>query len=458
MAIAIFTPRPLALLLEVRLRQEAARPTTVLPALARLGPRFPSGRFPGRPFWQRALAVLAVLGPGVIAGAAGDDAGGIATYVSVGAQYGYSLLWALGLITVSLVVVQMQVARLGAVTGKGLAELIREQFGVRWTTLAMLVLLVANGAVTIAEFAGVAAAGELFGVSRLVSVPMVAVVVWLIVVRASYTLAEKIFLVLGAVLLTYVGAAVLAGPDWGQVAVHAVTPSFSLEAGYLTTFITLVGTTITPYMLFYLQSSISDKGVGLAEYPAERTDVVLGSVLSDLIAAFIIICTAASLFVAGIQVASADDAARALEPLAGPYARVLFGLGLLGASLLAASVLPLSTAYAVCGAFGWERGVSYSWRQAPVFNGLYTALIALAAAFVLLPRLPLIPVIVATQTLNGLLLPVVLVFVVRLANDQVIMRGHTNGRVFNVLAYGTTAVLILLTAALLLASAGSLGG
>jgi Mn2+/Fe2+ NRAMP family transporter len=454
MAIYVSTPRAIAAaLLEARLRGQATQPTVSLPANAPGSHGFPLGRRPGWPFWRRALAALAVLGPGLIAGAAGDDAGGIATYALVGAQYGYTLLWALALITVSLVVVQIQVARLGVITSKGLAELIREQFGVRWTTLAMLVLLIANGAVTIAEFAGVAAASELFGISRLISLPAAAVVVWLIVVRASYTVAEKIFLALGAVLLTYVGAAVLAGPDWGQVAIHAVTPSFSLDAGYLTTFITLVGTTITPYMLFYLQSSISDKGIGLAEYPAARTDVVLGSVLSDLIAAFIIICTAATLFAVGIQIQTADDAARALEPLAGPYAKVLFGLGLLGASMLAASVLPLSTAYAVCGAFGWERGVSYAWKQAPVFNGLYTALIALAALFVLVPGLPLIPVIVATQTLNGLLLPVVLVFVVRLANDRTLMGRHTNGRVFNLLAYGTTAILILLTAALLLSSA-----
>jgi Mn2+/Fe2+ NRAMP family transporter len=400
---------------------------------------------------------LAILGPGLIAGAAGDDAGGIATYASVGAQYGYSLLWALIVITVSLVVVQLQVARLGVVTGKGLAELIREQFGVRWTALAMLVLLIANGAVTIAEFAGIAAAGELFGIPRALSVPLAGVVVWLIVVRASYSVAERIFLALSAALLTYVGAAFLAKPDWGQAAIASVTPTVVLDAAYLTTLITVVGTTITPYMLFYLQSSISDKGVPLSEYPAERTDVIVGSVLSDLVAAFIIICTAATLYAVGIQVGSADDAARALEPLAGPYARVLFGLGLFGASMLAASVLPLSTAYAICGAFGWERGVSYSWAEAPVFNGLYTALIALAALFVLLPGLPLLQVIVATQTLNGVLLPVVLIFLVRLANDRALLGGFTNGRVFNVLAYGTTVVLILLTLALLATSALGIG-
>jgi Mn2+/Fe2+ NRAMP family transporter len=441
-----------------RLRRRIANPSVGLSTTAYRSSDTPQTPAPGRPFWPRLLTALGVIGPGLITGAAGDDAGGIATYASVGAEYGYTLLWALVLITVSLIVVQVQVARLGAVTGKGLAELIRERFGVRWTFVAMMVLLVANGAVTAAEFAGIAAAGELFGIPPLVSVPVAAVVVWLIVVRASYRMAEKIFLVLGAALLSYVGAAALAGPDWGQVAVQTVTPSFALDPGYLTTFITLVGTTITPYMLFYLQSSISDKGVRLEDYPSVRTDVVLGSVISDLIAAFIIICTAATLFVAGVQVATADDAARALEPLAGAYAKVLFGLGLFGASMLAASVLPLSTAYAICGAFGWERGVSYRWREAPAFNGLYTALIALAAVFVLVPGLPLIQVIVATQTLNGLLLPVVLVFIVRLANDRAIMRGHTNGRIFNVLAYGTTAVLILLTVALLVTSALGLGG
>jgi len=258
-------------------------------------------------------------------------------------------------------------------------------------------------------------------------------------------------------LLTYVGAAFLARPDWGQAALASVTPSLSLDAGYLTTLITLVGTTITPYMLFYLQSSISDKGVPLSHYPEERTDVVVGSMLSDLIAAFIIICTAATLFAAGIQVTSADDAARALEPLAGEYARILFGLGLFGASMLAASVLPLSTAYAICGAFGWERGVSYSWAEAPVFNGLYTVLIAIGAVFVLIPGLPLIQVILATQTLNGLLLPVVLIFLVRLANDPDILGQHTNGRVFNALAYGTTVVLIVLTVALLVTSLTGVG-
>ncbi|MDQ3811320.1 MAG: Nramp family divalent metal transporter [Chloroflexota bacterium] len=403
--------------------------------------------------WRRLGAALAFLGPGLIAGAAGDDAGGVATYASVGAEFGYDLLWVIGPMTLSLVVVQLQVARMGVVTGKGFAELIREEFGVRWTAVAMLVLLVANGSVTVAEFAGIAAAGELFDLPRPVVVPVMAIVVWLIVVQASYTVAEKIFIALSAALLTYVGAAVLARPDWDHVARALVTPVFRTDAQFLATFVAIVGTTITPYMLFYLQSSLSDKGVSAEDYAAERTDVIVGSLLTTLIALFIIVSTAATLHVAGIRVESADDAARALEPLAGPYARTLFGLGLFGASMLAASVLPLSTAYAVCGAFGWERGVSLSWRQAPIFNGLYTALIVIGAVFVLIPGLPLIQVIVATQFLNGLLLPIVLVFVLRLVNDAQLMGRMTNGRLFNVLSYGTTAALIVLTLALLAQSA-----
>lgn len=403
--------------------------------------------------WRRLAAMLAFLGPGIITGAAGDDAGGIATYASIGAQYGYSLLWVMGPITLALIVVQVQVARMGVVTGKGFAELIREQFGVRWTAFAMLVLLVANGTVTIAEFAGIAAATDIFN-SRLVGpvVVVAAFVAWLIVVRGSYTVAEKVFIALSLALLTYVGAALLARPDWGEVAVSLVTPHMQLDSGYLTTFVALVGTTITPYMLFYLQSSLSDKGVPLEDYPAERTDVIVGSLLTTVVALFIIVSTAATLHREGISIDTADDAARALEPLAGPYARILFGLGLFGASMLAASVLPLSTAYAVCGAFGWERGVSSSWSQAPIFNGLYTALIAIAAAFVLIPGLPLIQVIVATQFLNGLLLPIVLIFVLRLVNNSDIMGEHTNSPLMNVLSYAATGILIVLTAALLIFS------
>jgi Mn2+/Fe2+ NRAMP family transporter len=414
-------------------------------------------RLPGSRGMRAVWAALAVLGPGVITGAAGDDSGGVATYASIGAQYGYTLLWVMGPITLALVIVQIQVARMAVVTGKGFAELIREEFGVRWTAVAMLVLIVANGTVTIAEFAGIAAAGELFGVPRPISVPLMAIVVWLIVVRASYTVAEKIFILLSTALLTYVGAAILAHPDWRTVAVALVTPSFQLDPGYLATFVALIGTTITPYMLFYLQSSLTDKGVDLSDYARERTDVIVGSLLTTIIAVFIVVSTAATLHVNGVVINTAEDAARALEPLAGPYAYVLFGLGLFGASMLAASVLPLSTAYAVCGAFGWERGVSRSWSEAPIFNGLYTALIGIGAAFVLIPGLPLIQVIVATQFLNGVLLPVVLIFVLKLVNDRELMGEYTNNRLFNVLSYATTGILVLLTVTLLVFSVFGIG-
>jgi Mn2+/Fe2+ NRAMP family transporter len=414
-------------------------------------------RWPRSRTWRAVWAALAVLGPGVITGAAGDDAGGVATYSSIGAQYGYTLLWVMGPITVALIIVQLMVARMAVVTGKGFAELIREEFGVRWTALAMLVLIVANGTVTIAEFAGIAAAGELFGIPRPISVPLMAFVVWLIVVRASYTVAEKIFILLSTALLTYVGAALLAHPDWKEVAVALVTPSFSLEPAYLATFVALVGTTITPYMLFYLQSSLTDKGVDIDDYRRERTDVIVGSLLTTIIAVFIVVSTAATLHVNGVVIDTAEDAARALEPLAGPYAFLLFGLGLFGASMLAASVLPLSTAYAVCGAFGWERGVSRSWSEAPIFNTLYTALIAIGAAFVLIPGLPLIQVIVATQFLNGVLLPVVLIFVLKLVNDRELMGEYTNSTLFNVLSYATTGILVVLTVALLAFSVLGIG-
>jgi Mn2+/Fe2+ NRAMP family transporter len=281
--------------------------------------------------------------------------------------------------------------------------------------------------------------------------------VWLIVVRASYTVAEKIFIVLSVALLTYVGAALLAGPNWDEVAVSLVRPHFEADATFLSTFVAVVGTTITPYMLFYLQSSLSDKGVPLEDYPAERTDVIFGSVITTVVALFIIVCTAATLYPQQIPVDTAEAAARALQPLAGDRAELLFGLGLFGASMLAASVLPLSTAYAICGAFGWERGVSFGWSEAPIFNGIYTLLIAIAALFVLIPRLPLIQVIVATQFLNGLLLPIVLVFVLRLVNDRDLMGSYTNSRLFNVLSYGTTAVLVLLTVALLVFTVFGIG-
>ena len=401
---------------------------------------------------RRWLAFLAVLGPGFISATAGNDAGGIATYSSIGAAFGTSLLWALVLVTLALMVIQEMVARMGVVTGKGLAELIREQFGVGWTAVAMLTLLVANASTTIAEFAGIAAAAELFGIPRYLAVPLMAVLVWAVVVRTSYRVAERVFLALALALGSYVLAAFLARPDWGAIARDLITPTLEARPSFLIPLITLTGTTITPYMQFFLQSAIVDKGIDLREYRLERLEVLFSSLLTGVIAFFIVVSTATTLHPAGIEVDDAADAARALAPLAGPYASVLFGIGLFGASMLAASVLPLSTAYAIAGAFGWERSISRSWREAPAFHGMYTALIILGSAVVLLPGLPLVATILLSQFVNGLLLPIVLLFILQIVNDRRVMGDHVNSLWHNVLAWAVTSALIVLSALVLVSS------
>src|SRR5437762_3007558 len=339
---------------------------------------------------------------------------------AVGATYGYTLLWALLLIAVSLCVVQEMSARLGAVTGKGLADLIREEFGVRWTAFAMVVLLIANAGTTIAEFAGISAALGLFGVSKYLSVPLMALVVWLVVVRLSYRVAERVFLSLSAVFVVYVVAVFLARPDWAAAGRSTVVPHLEASGAYIATLITLVGTTVTPYMQLFLQSAVVDKGVTTEDYPHERLDVLVGSVLSILVSAAIIVVCAATLHARGVTVDTAADAAAALRPIAGPAATGLFAIGLFGASMLAASIVPLSTAYAVSEAFGFERGVSRAFGEARVFFGLYTGLIVLGAAVVLLPVHPL-GVILTSQLINGLLLPIELVFILLLVNNRALM-------------------------------------
>ncbi|HET8626159.1 MAG TPA: Nramp family divalent metal transporter [Thermomicrobiales bacterium] len=422
--------------------RDRARPT-----LRRLRPR------------GRLALLLTILGPGLVAAAAGNDAGGIATLSTVGATYGYSLLWALILITISLVVVQEMSARLGAVTGKGLADLIREEFGVRWTAFAMVILLVANGGTTIAEFAGISAALGLFGVPKWLAVPAMAVVVWLIVVRLSYRIAEKVFLSMSAIFIVYLVSAVLTHPDWAAAARQTIVPHLQADSTYIVMVISLVGTTITPYMQLYLQSAVVDKGVTTEDYPRERGDVVIGAILSDIVSAAIIITCAATLHPHGIAVDTAADAAQALRPLVGPAATALFGIGLFGASMLAASILPLSTSYAVSEAFGFERGISRSFGEAPVFFGLYTAMIVIGGAVVLLPVDP-IGVILLSQLIDGLLLPVVLVFILLLINNRAVMGRYTNTAAFNVIAWATAVALIALTAVLLATGLfpGLLGG
>ena len=391
------------------------------------------------------LAYLAIIGPGMVAANAGNDAGGIATYASSGATYGYSLLWTFIPITISLGLIQEMCARMGVVTGKGLADLIRERFGVRWTMLVMLALLVANGGVTVSEFVGIAAATELFGVPRYVSVPLAAAAVWWLVVRGSYRRVERVFLLMSLVFIGYIISAFLAHPQWGTVAREGIRPTFSFDTGYLFMLVALIGTTISPYMQVFVQSSVVEKGVAKEDYALVRADVWTGTLFAISIAFFITVATAAKLHPRGIAVESAAQAAEALAPLAGKYAELLFAMGLFGASMLAAGVLPLATAYSISEALGFEKGVSRSFREAPIFIGIFTFLIAVGALVAIIPGLPLFRVLIVTQFINGLLLPVLLVAILRLAGDRKLMGAYVNGRVYNAVAWLTVFVVSALS-------------
>lgn len=411
-----------------------------------------------KPIRARLLMLLAVVGPGIVTANVDNDAGGITTYSVSGAHYGYSLLWMLPLVALALIIVQEMSARLGVVTGKGLADLIRESLGVRATTIIIGIVLIANLANTVSEFAGVAASMETFGVSKYISVPLVALGVWLLIVKGSYAPVERIFLIASALYLAYVVSGILARPPWPVVAQAVVTPNFRFEAGYVTIFVTTIGTTIAPWMQFYQQAAIVDKGLKVSDYIYERLDVIIGSLFAVFVAAFIVIACAATLFAHGLRIETAKDAAVALRPLAGPYAATLFAFGLLNASVFSAAILPLSTAYVVCEAFGWESGISRSLKEAPMFFGTYTALIVLGAGIILLPIKSLIDAMLASQTLNGVLLPVILVVMLQLINDKRLMGRFVNGRVFNILAWATVAVLIALTVILVITSVFNPGG
>ena len=421
--------------------------------------RAESVRDAGRRLWRRGgrrvqravarrrglLAYLAVIGPGVIAANAGNDAGGIATYASAGADYGYNLLWTFIPLVLALGIVQETCARMGAVTGKGLSDLIREQFGVRWTVLVMLALLVANGGVTVSEFAGIAAAAELFGVPRYVVVPLAAFAVWWLVVKGSYRRVERVFLLMSLVFLGYIVSAFMAKPQWGSVARGFVSPKVDFNAGYLFPVVALICTTISPYMQVFVQSSVVEKGVTEEDYALTRADVWTGTVFAIAVAFFITVATAATLHHAGIRIESAEQAAEALKPLAGPYARTLFGVGLFGASMLAAAVLPLSTAYSISEALGFEKGVSRTFREAPIFVGIFTFLIVVGGLVAMIPGVPLFDVLLVTQVINGLLLPVLLVSILRLASDRELMGAHANGRVYNAASWLTVLVVSALS-------------
>ncbi len=380
------------------------------------------------------------MGPGIITGFAGNDAGGVTTYTAVGAHYGYALLWLLLLSTAGLVVIQEMCARMGAVTGKGLSDLIRERFGVRWTIVAMVALLIANGSNVVAEFAGVAASLELLGVERIVSVPAAAIAIWVLVVFFSYRVVERALFVLLLAFVAYPASAFIVRPDWDAVVRGLAVPTLSPGQAALIAALALVGTTITPYMQFYIQASIVDKGIDRELYRFARVDVYLGALLTGINGFFIVVVAGAVLFPARILVTSAADAAQALGPLAGGQATLLFGVGLFGASLLAATVMPLSTSYAICEAFGWESGISKDFREAPVFMGLFTLLLVIGAVVVLSPSVPLIPLILVSQNVNGLLLPIVLVFILRLAGDRALMGDQANGRVSQIVGIGTAVM------------------
>ncbi len=434
-----------------RVRRRVGPPPTVGP-LSRLRDRIEQreflrlrGRFRGR---KGIVAFLAVMGPGLIAGIAGNDAGGITTYSVLGARTGLTLLWIFPITIAILAIVQEMVARLGVVTGQGLSDLIRDRFGVRWTVFAMAVLLIANIANTVAEFAGASAALEIFGIPRIVVVPIVAVGIWALVLFASYRTVERVFLSVSLVFVTYIASAVLAHPDWGVVARSFVTPSLAFTPAILLLTVAVVGTTITPYMQYYLQSAIAEKAIGEEELRLEQADAIGGAIWTNVIAVFIVIATAVTIF-GHHDIATAADAAAALKPVAGEFAELLFAVGLFGASVLAATIMPISTAFVICEAFGWESGVGKRFSDARAFFGIYTFVLFFGALIVLVPGLDLTGVIVGSQNLQGLLLPVVLVFLVLLVNDRALMGRHTNGRKANVVAWIAVGLVVLLDAILL---------
>ncbi len=394
---------------------------------------------------RRILRFLAVMGPGIITASVDQDAGGIATYSLAGARYGFSLLWTIPFMVISLAVIQEMNARMGIIAGKGLADLIRERLGVRVTLLALSVLALANLANTVANFAGVAASTEIYGVSRYLAVPASALLLSWLVVKGTYRFVEKAFLVSSALYLVYAISAFLARPPWGQVLRQTVRPNFHMDGPYLTMLITVVGTTIAPWMLFYLQSSVVDKGIKVREFPYARADAYLGSIISGVMMFFIIVACGATLFPHGVRVETAEEAAMAIEPFAGRFAAFLFGFGLFNSSIAAAAVIPLSTAYAVCEGLGWQTGVDRTVREAPGFFSVYLTMVAASSLLILWPKAPLITIMYLSQTLNGILLPFVLIFMLLLINDREIMGIRVNSPTYNLIAWGTAFLMVVLT-------------
>jgi NRAMP (natural resistance-associated macrophage protein)-like metal ion transporter len=399
--------------------------------------------------WKKAVIFISIIGPGIITASIDNDASGITTYSVAGARYGTILLWTLIPTTIALIVVQEMAARMGVVTGKGLSDLIRENYGVRATFFMMIILLIANFGTTIAEFAGWAASMEIFGLSKYIMVPFGAFLIWILVTRGSYRVVESVLL--GACLLYfgYIISGIMAKPEWGQVLKSTVVPRVKFEPEFMMLSIAIIGTTITPWMQFYLQSSIAEKGIKKEDYKYSKLDVTAGCFMTNIVAFFIIVTCATVLFPQGIRINQAHEAAYALKPFAGEYASVFFAVSLANASILGAIIVPLATAYYICEAMGWEAGINKSFKQAPQFMWIYTALIAVSAVLVLIPGAPLVLLMVFSSVLNGILLPFVLVFALSLINNKKIMGDFVNSKGHNYISWATVVILIALTTALL---------
>jgi len=394
---------------------------------------------------KRIMFILAIIGPGIITATVDNDAGGIATYSVAGADFGYSLLWTLIPITVLLIIVQEMCSRMGAVTGKGLADLIRENFGLKVTFFIMIGLIIANLFITTSEFAGIAAAGEMFGISRYILIPLSAIFVLYLIFRLNYKSMEKFFFTLILFYIAYIISGIMAKPDWGQVLRKTVVPTFSLDPSYLYLLIAVIGTTITPWMQFYLQSSIVEKGIRVKEYVYSKWDVIIGCIITDTVSFFMIVTCGALLFAKQIKIESAIDAATALVPVAGTYASTLFALGLLGAALFAAFILPLSTAFYVCEAFGWESGVNKKYSDAKQFYILIISLVIIGAGIILFPFFDLIKLMIVAQVINGVLLPFILIFILLIINDKNIMGEHVNHWIYNIITWAGCLLVMALS-------------
>lgn len=399
------------------------------------------------PFLNRKKMIIffTVMGPGIITATVDNDAGGITIYSVAGAHYGYNFLWTLVPIFIALVVIQEMCVRMGIITGKGLADLIRERFGVRMTFLLMLLLVITNLTNTMAEFAGVAASAEILGVPKYISVPLSAFFVWILVVKGTYKSVEKAFLIACFFYVAYIISGFMGKPPWGEAVKNVFVPSFEIKSDYILMFIGMVGTTIAPWMQFYQQSSIAEKGIRVREYKYSKWDTIMGCIITVIIASFIIIACAATLYRFEIRIESASDAALALKPLAGKYFSYIFAFGLFNASLFAASILPLATAYSVCEGMGWEAGVKWTFKEAPIFLGLYTCIIVIGAGYILIPKISLLWIMVTSQVLNGILLPFVLIFMLILINDRRLMGNYINTRRYNIIAWITIFAMIIIT-------------